>query len=353
MKDEARARELAQTMVGLGAAHGVRTTALLTQMDVPLGRSAGNALEVTESVEVLAGGGPADLVELTVALAREMLALAGLDAVDPGDRPGRRAGRWTRGRPWCDAQGGDPDAPLPRATEVEIVAAPATGHAQPARRRWPWAWPPGASAPGGPARRTRCRRRPASCGDATVGDAVVAGQPLLELHVDDPARLPGALAALEAAIEVSPAPVARPEAGPRPRQLTVRQDSSIGAMASSGRAGRSRGPGRRRTARRRGRPGCWRPGGSRGPRPRRRRRRPARRGPGGPRRSSRPGWAARPRRRGPGTRPAAGRCRRGGGSASARRRWRGPRATVPPARRGSGTRTCASRLPGRPGRPRR
>src|SRR3546814_13436833 len=83
LKDLARARELPETMVCLGEAAGVRTRALLTQMDVPLGRTAGNALEVIESVEVLEGGGPADVIELTVALAREMLDLVGIDDVDP------------------------------------------------------------------------------------------------------------------------------------------------------------------------------------------------------------------------------------------------------------------------------
>jgi thymidine phosphorylase len=209
MKDEARARELAQTMVGLGAAHGVRTTALLTQMDVPLGRSAGNALEVTESVEVLAGGGPADLVELTVTLAREMLALAGLDAVDPGDllASGGAMDAWTA---MVKAQGGDPDAPLPRATEVEIVPAPASGTLSrlDALAVGVAAWRLGAG---------RARKEDqvsATAGvvwRATVGDAVVEGQPLLELHIDDPARLPGALSALEAAIEVSPTPVPAPK----------------------------------------------------------------------------------------------------------------------------------------------
>src|SRR5580765_5983291 len=79
------ARELARTMVALGTESGVRTTALLTRMDTPLGLTAGNALEVRESVEVLAGGGPEDVVELTLALAREMLACAGRADVDPAE----------------------------------------------------------------------------------------------------------------------------------------------------------------------------------------------------------------------------------------------------------------------------
>ena len=120
-------------MVGLGAAHGVRTTALLTQMDVPLGRTAGNALEVVESVEVLAGGGPADVVELTLG--------AGPRDARPGRARRRRPGRRPRRRPghgrlaaMVRAQGGDPTGALPRAAEVEVVAGPGHRHAGPARR---------------------------------------------------------------------------------------------------------------------------------------------------------------------------------------------------------------------------
>ncbi len=97
MKDLPRARELAQTMVALGKHAGVTTVALLTDMSTPLGRTAGNALEVRESVEVLEGGGPADVVELTVALAREMLDGAGRDDVDPAETCSRQVARWTRG----------------------------------------------------------------------------------------------------------------------------------------------------------------------------------------------------------------------------------------------------------------
>jgi thymidine phosphorylase len=208
MKDIGRARELAETMVGLGTGHGVRTTALLTQMDVPLGRSAGNALEVVESVEVLAGGGPSDLVELTLALAREMLDLVGLDAVDPADllADGRAMDAW---RALVRAQGGDPEAALPRATEVEVVAAPASGTLArlDAMAVGVAAWRLGAG---------RARKEDAVSATAgvvwhaTVGEPVEAGQPLLELHLDDPARLPAALEALEGAIEVSPTPVTAP-----------------------------------------------------------------------------------------------------------------------------------------------
>ena len=161
MKDLDEARELAATMVALGTDAGVRTVALLTDMSTPLGLTAGNALEVRESVEVLAGGGPADVVELTLALAREMLAGAGLPDVDPAEAltDGRAMDAW---RAMIAAQGGDPDAPLPVARETHVVQAPAEGVltrldalAVGSRR--------GGSAPAGPARRTRCRPAPASC----------------------------------------------------------------------------------------------------------------------------------------------------------------------------------------------
>ncbi len=126
MKDEDRARELARTMVELGTDAGVRTVALLTDMSTPLGLTAGNALEVRESVEVLAGGGPPDVVELTVALAREMLAGAGRADADPAAAltDGRAMDVW---RAMISAQGGDPDATLPVARETEQVLAPADG----------------------------------------------------------------------------------------------------------------------------------------------------------------------------------------------------------------------------------
>src|SRR3954463_11367945 len=126
MKELDDARELASTMVALGADHGVRTVALLTDMSTPLGLTAGNALEGRESVGVLAGGGPADVVELTLALAREMLAGAGRDDVDPADvlSDGRAMDVWRR---MIAAQGGDPDAALPRPAERHVVTAPATG----------------------------------------------------------------------------------------------------------------------------------------------------------------------------------------------------------------------------------
>ncbi len=208
MKDTATARELAEVMVGLGAAHDVRTTALLTQMDVPLGRTAGNALEVVESVEVLAGGGPPDIVELTLALAREMLDLAGLGDVDPATAlaDGRAMDTW---QAMVRAQGGDPLALLPRAGEVEVVTAPATGTLArlDAMAVGVAAWRLGA----GRARKEDTVSATAGVAwRATVGDQVQAGQPLLELHLDDPGRLPAALEALDGAVEVVPDPADAP-----------------------------------------------------------------------------------------------------------------------------------------------
>ncbi|MGH8880513.1 MAG: thymidine phosphorylase, partial [Stackebrandtia sp.] len=126
MKDVSQARRLAETMVRLGAAHGVRCTALLTDMDTPLGRTAGNALEVAESLEVLAGGGPSDVVELTLALAREMLDLAGMPDADPAAAlsDGRAMDAW---KDMIRAQGGDAGAKLPVAPESEDVLADADG----------------------------------------------------------------------------------------------------------------------------------------------------------------------------------------------------------------------------------
>jgi thymidine phosphorylase len=125
MKTEADARELARRLVGLGRDAGVATSALLTNMDAPLGAAVGNGIEVAEAVEVLAGGGPDDVVELTLALARQMVAATGLDA-DPAEelRSGRAMDVW---RAMVRAQGGDPDAALPVARHAQQVVADADG----------------------------------------------------------------------------------------------------------------------------------------------------------------------------------------------------------------------------------
>ena len=200
MKTRERARELAQTMVVLGADAGVRTVALLTDMDTPLGRTAGNAIEVEESVEVLAGGGPADVVELTLALAREMLAAAGRGDADPADAlaDGRAMDSW---RAMISAQGGDPEAPLPVARESHVVAAPASGVLTrlDAMAIGDAAWRLGAG-------RSR-KEDPVQAGagvrwHARPGDEIVEGQPLFTLLTDEPERFDRALASLEGGYDI-------------------------------------------------------------------------------------------------------------------------------------------------------
>ncbi|HEU4512387.1 MAG TPA: thymidine phosphorylase [Nocardioidaceae bacterium] len=202
MKDADRARELAETMVALGTDAGVRTVALLTDMSTPLGLTAGNALEVRESVEVLAGGGPADVVELTLALAREMLTAAGVEDVDPADRlaDGTAMDTW---KAMIRAQGGDPDATLPVARETHVVTAPASGVLSrlDALAVGMAAWRLGAG---------RARKEdPVQAGagvemHAKPGDEVVEGQPLMTLHTDDGGRFGRALDGLLDGVEVTP-----------------------------------------------------------------------------------------------------------------------------------------------------
>ncbi len=208
MKAVGDARELAETMVALGTDAGVRTVALLTDMSTPLGLTAGNALEVRESVEVLAGGGPADVVELTLALAREMLAAAGSDT-DPADklRDGSAMDVWRR---MIAAQGGDPDAELPVAPETHDVVADADGVLTKldALAVGVAAWRLGAGRarkedPVSPVAGVQLHAKP--------GDRVRNGQPLLTLHADDPGRFDRALEALAGATAIgsahTPAPL--------------------------------------------------------------------------------------------------------------------------------------------------
>ena len=210
MKDQARATELARTMVELGTDAGVTTVALLTDMSTPLGRTAGNALEVRESVEVLAGGGPADVVELTVALAREMLDAAGRPDADPAAAlaDGRAMDVWRR---MIAAQDGDPDAPLPVARENEQVLAETDGvlTTLDAYAVGIAAWRLGAG---------RARKEdPVQAGAGVEihvrpGERVVAGQPVLTLHTDTPDRFARAREALVGGIVVDPH--GAPGAGP-------------------------------------------------------------------------------------------------------------------------------------------
>ncbi len=197
MKDIDQARELARTMVDLGADAGVKTSALLTDMSTPLGRAVGNGLEVTESVEVLAGGGPADVVELTVTLAREMLTQAGLPDADPAAAlaDGRAMDAWRR---MISAQGGDADAVMPAAPHVEEVRAERDGviSRMDALGVGVAAWRLGAG---------RARKEDpvqVSAGvflHRTLGEPVARGDVVATLHTETPDRMARGLEALAAA----------------------------------------------------------------------------------------------------------------------------------------------------------
>ena len=186
MKDFARARQLAEVLVQLGKDAGVNTSALLTDMSTPLGLNVGNALEVEESVDVLAGGGPSDVIEITVALATEMLNLAGVRDVDVAAalKDGRAMDKW---RAMISAQGGDPDAKLPVAKETQTVVAESDGVIAEldALAVGLASWRLGAG---------RARKEdPVQFGagvtlHAQLGDTVKKGAPLYTLHTDEPAR---------------------------------------------------------------------------------------------------------------------------------------------------------------------
>ncbi len=209
LPDPATGKELARTMVGLGHAHGVDTVALLTDMDQPLGLAAGNALEVAEAIEALAGGGPADLVEVTLALAQEMVALATLDA-DPAEvlASGQAMDAW---QAMVAAQGGDPAAPLPTAKVVDHWIAPADGviNRIDALAVGVAAWRLGAG---------RARKEDDVSASAGVllrrvhGDRVSAGEVIAELHTEDPSLLPTAHDALSSALTIA-------KTAPEPRRL--------------------------------------------------------------------------------------------------------------------------------------
>jgi thymidine phosphorylase len=188
------ARRLAETMVAIGNANGVKTVALLTDMDTPLGRTAGNAVEVAESIDVLRGNGPLDVVELTLALAHEMLSLAGLEPseADRALADGRALATWER---LVAAQGGDLSVPLPEAPVRFDVVANDGGfvHQLDALAVGVAAWRLGAgravqSDPVDPAAGVVIHAR--------RGEAVVKGEPVLTLHTSDPSKLAGAMEVL-------------------------------------------------------------------------------------------------------------------------------------------------------------
>ena len=204
MSDPQKAKELAHVMVGLGKRAGVKTIALVTAMDIPLGLTAGNALEVRESVEVLAGGGPSDIVELTVLLAREMLETVGITNVDPADmlNNGKAMDVWRR---MISAQGGDPDAKLPTAKENLTVTAQSSGTilSMDAMKVGLAAWRLGAG---------RSRQGEAVQAGAGIeihakpGDVVAAGAPLYTLHTDTPAAFARAQESLTNSVTIGDLP---------------------------------------------------------------------------------------------------------------------------------------------------
>ena len=204
MSDPEKAKELAHVMVGLGKRAGVKTIALVTAMDIPLGLTAGNALEVRESVEVLAGGGPADIVELTVLLAREMLETVGITNVDPADmlKNGKAMDVW---RQMISAQGGDPDAKLPTAKENLVITAPSSGTilSMDAMKVGLAAWRLGAG---------RSRQGEAVQAGAGIemhakpGDVVAAGSALYTLHTDTPAAFARAQESLTNSVTIGDLP---------------------------------------------------------------------------------------------------------------------------------------------------
>jgi thymidine phosphorylase len=204
MSDPQKAKELAHVMVGLGKRAGVKTIALVTAMDIPLGLTAGNALEVRESVEVLAGGGPADIVELTVLLAREMLETVGITNVDPADmlKNGKAMDVW---RQMISAQGGDPDAKLPTAKENLTVTAQSSGTilSMDAMKVGLAAWRLGAG---------RSRQGEAVQAGAGIemhakpGDVVAAGSALYTLHTDTPAAFTRAQESLTNSVTIGDLP---------------------------------------------------------------------------------------------------------------------------------------------------
>jgi thymidine phosphorylase len=202
MSDPKKASELARVMVDLGTRAGVKTRALVTAMDVPLGLTAGNALEVRESVEVLAGGGPADVVELTIVLAREMLDAAGIkQLMDPADalKNGAAMDSWKK---MIRAQGGDPDAKLPVAKEnIKILAdKDGTLSSMDAMSVGIAAWRLGAG------RSKQGEKVSFGAGieiHAKPGAQVKKGDPIYTLHADESARFERAQSALQNSIVIS------------------------------------------------------------------------------------------------------------------------------------------------------
>ena len=207
LRSESLCRELTETMIALGAEHGLPTCALLTDMNSPLGAAVGNALEVAEALEVLAGGGPPDVVELTVRLAREMLEIAGIDSRDP-EQTLRDGTAMDRFRALIAAQGGDLSVPLPVGKYSETVTAARSGTMGDidamAVGLAVWRLGAGRSRPGElvqPGAGIRIHRRP--------GSPVTAGEPLFTLYTDTPERFERAMAELNPGFKVTDTPPVR------------------------------------------------------------------------------------------------------------------------------------------------
>ncbi len=204
MSDPEKAKELARVMVDLGKRAGVNTVALVTAMDIPLGLTAGNALEVRESIEVLSGGGPEDVVQLTVLLAQEMLNLVGIKDADPAAalKNGKAMDVW---RAMISSQGGDPDAKLPVAKENSVVRADKDGTvlSMDAMKVGMAAWRLGAG------RSRQGEKVQAGAGveiHAKPGEHIKAGSPLYTLHTDVAATFARALESLENSVEIGELP---------------------------------------------------------------------------------------------------------------------------------------------------
>lgn len=204
MSDPEKAKELAHVMVELGKRAGVNTLALVTAMDIPLGLTAGNALEVRESIEVLSGGGPEDVVQLTVLLAQEMLNLVGIKDADPAAalKNGKAMDVW---RTMISSQGGDPDAKLPVAKENTVVRADKDGTilSMDAIKVGMAAWRLGAG------RSRQGESVQAGAGieiHAKPGEVIKAGSPLYTLHTDVAATFARALESLENSVEIGELP---------------------------------------------------------------------------------------------------------------------------------------------------
>jgi thymidine phosphorylase len=201
MKTLERATELANVLVQIGNDAGVKTSALLTDMSTPLGRKIGNSLEVEESVEVLSGGGPSDVIAITVELAREMLAHSGLCDVDPLEnlQNGKAMDKW---REMISAQGGNPAAELPKAKHSQVVVAENSGFISKldALSVGIASWRLGA----GRERKEDSVQFGAGVElHAQLGERIEKGQPLMTLFTDTPEKFARAQDALVGAVEYS------------------------------------------------------------------------------------------------------------------------------------------------------